>query len=620
MSPNDHFEWNRTDVEYAREKTIARLFAEQVSRTPDAIAIESAGQRLTYSQLDVRTNQLACYLQSAGVGPDILVGVSIARSNDMLIAMLAILKAGGAYLPIDPHYPNARVATVVEDSAISILLTTDRHRGNLPTSNARIISLDGESKAVAAQSTSPVKSSATAGDLAYVIYTSGSTGKPKGVMIENRNVVNFFAGMDRVIGSEPGVWLALTSFSFDISVLELLWTLTRGFHVIIHPDNSTDSIPAEIQRHGVTHLQSTPSLARLFASDQQSLASLGSLKKLLLGGEALPASLVQSLRQSFTGEIFNMYGPTETTVWSTTYRINEHSGSIPIGKPIANTQVYVFDSQLRPVAAGEPGDLFIGGDGVVRGYWNRPELTAERFIPDPFRKGGRLYRTGDIARFLPDGNLEFLGRADFQVKIRGFRIELGEIEATLEQQSAVRQAVVVANEEKSGNQSLVAYIVPKAGEAPAANSLRAALESSLPDYMVPSHFVFLESLPLTANGKVDRKSLPAVSSQPVNTESVDDPPQGEIEQMIAQAWAEVLGAARIHRNDNFFDLGGHSLTALQIAFKLRQMFNVDFSLQAFMETPVLSAQAKYLEEKLLEQADASLVDELIGEMEQERNL
>ncbi len=619
MSPNDNFEWNRTDVEYAREKTIARLFAEQVTRTPDAIAIESAGQRLTYSQLDVRTNQLARYLQSAGVGPDILVGVSIARSNDMLIAMLAILKAGGAYLPIDPHYPSARVAMVVEDSGISILLTTDRHRGSLPACNARIISLDGESKAVAAQSTSPLKSSATAGDLAYVIYTSGSTGKPKGVMIENRNVVNFFAGMDRVIGSEPGVWLALTSFSFDISVLELLWTLTRGFHVIIHPDSSTDSIPAEIQRHGVTHLQSTPSLARLFASDQQSLASLGSLKKLLLGGEALPASLVQSLRQSFNGEIFNMYGPTETTVWSTTYRINEHRGSIPIGKPIANTQVYVFDSQLRPVAAGEAGDLFIGGDGVVRGYWNRPELTAERFIPDPFRKGGRLYRTGDIARFLPDGNLEFLGRADFQVKIRGFRIELGEIEAALEQQSAVRQAVVVANEEKSGNQSLVAYIVPKAGESPAANSLRTALESSLPDYMVPSHFVFLESLPLTANGKVDRKSLPAVTVQTANTETAGDPPQGEIEQTIAQAWAEALGVASVGRNDNFFDLGGHSLTALQIAFKLRQTFNVEFSLQAFMETPLLSEQAKYLEGQLLEHADASLVDELIGQMEQERN-
>ncbi len=619
MSPSDSFEWNHTEVEYPREKTIARLFAEQVARTPDAIAIESAGQRLTYRQLDVRTNQLAHYLQSAGVGPDTLAGVAIERSNDMLIAMLAILKAGGAYLPLDPHYPSARIGMVVEDSRIPVLLTTDRNRGNLPASGARIISLDGESKAIASQSTSPVTSSATAGDLAYVIYTSGSTGKPKGVMIEHRNIVNFFAGMDRVIGPEPGIWLALTSFSFDISVLELLWTLTRGFQVVIHPDDSTDTIPGEILRHGVTHLQSTPSLARLFASDEQSLASLGSLKKLLLGGEALPASLVQSLRKSFTGEIFNMYGPTETTVWSTTYRIKEQRASIPIGKPIANTQAYVFDSQLRPVAAGEAGDLYIGGDGVVRGYWNRPELTAERFIPDPFRKGGRLYRTGDIARFLPDGNLEFLGRSDFQVKIRGFRIELGEIEAALEQQPGVRQAVVVASEEKSGDKRLAAYIVAKAGESLTANSLRAALESNLPDYMVPSHFVLLESLPLTANGKIDRKSLPAVSVQTAHTESADDPPQGEIEQMIAQAWAEVLGAARIRRHDNFFDLGGHSLSALQIAFKLRQMFNVDFPLQTFMETPVLSAQAKYLEEKLLEQADAGLVDELIGEMEQERN-
>ncbi|MGH9703092.1 MAG: non-ribosomal peptide synthetase, partial [Candidatus Acidiferrales bacterium] len=414
MPSGPDYEWNRTEVEYPRNKTIASLFEEQVVRTPDAIAIESAGQRLTYRQLDVRTNQLAHYLQAAGIAPDTLAGVAIDRSNDMLIAMLSILKAGGAYLPLDPHYPSARISMVLEDSEIPVLLTTERNRGNLPAGSARSISLDGESKAIASQSTSPVISATTPGDLAYVIYTSGSTGKPKGVMIEHRNVVNFFAGMDRVIGAEPGVWLALTSFSFDISVLELLWTLTRGFQVVIHPDNSTDTIPAEIQRHAVTHVQSTPSLARLFASDAQSLASLGSLKKLLLGGEALPASLVQTLRQTVRGQIINMYGPTETTVWSTTYPIKNASSIIPIGKPIANTQVYVFDSQLRPVPQGESGDLFIGGDGVVRGYWNRPELTAERFIPDPYRKGGRLYRTGDIARFLPDGNLEFLGRADFQ--------------------------------------------------------------------------------------------------------------------------------------------------------------------------------------------------------------
>lgn len=616
MLPAELIAWNSTAVAYPREKTIARLFEEQVGRTPEAVAVVSGDQRLTYRELDARANRLARYLQDSGVGPETLVGMAIERSHEMLIALLAILKAGGAYLPLDPDYPSARIALVVEDAQAPLLLTTERMRGRLPAIAARIISVDREAEAISSRSPAPVASSASGSNLAYVIYTSGSTGKPKGVMVENRNVINFFVGMDRAIGPEPGVWLAVTSISFDISVLELLWTLTRGFEVVIHGDDGVDTIPAEMVRHRVTHFQSTPSLARMLFSDPRSLTALGSLKKFFLGGEALPASLVSSLRQVVRGQIHNMYGPTETTIWSTTYEVRELRTTIPVGRPIANTQVYVLDAQRQPMAVGEAGELFIGGDGVVRGYWNRAELTSERFIPDPFRSGGRLYRTGDIARFLPDGNLDFLGRSDLQVKIRGHRIELGEIEAVLEQQPAVRQAVVVADEDPLGGKTLAAYVVAKAGESVTATGLRSALGAKLPEYMVPSHFVFLESFPLTANGKIDRNALPGFSVQLASAKSAEEAPRGEIEQTLAQIWAEVLGVERVGRNDNFFDLGGHSLSAFQIALKVQQAWNMDFPLNTFLDAPVLAAQAQRLEEKLLAGADQSELERLVEEIEQ----
>jgi amino acid adenylation domain-containing protein len=400
-----------------------------------------------------------------------------------------------------------------------------------------------------------VPSAANENNLAYVIYTSGSTGKPKGVMVEHRNVINFFAGMDQILGAEPGTWLAVTSISFDISVLELLWTVTRGFRVVIHGEGNSDKIPAEILGHGATHLQSTPSLLRALVSDPHSLEALGHLKTILIGGEALPASLVAALRQTFTGEIYNMYGPTETAIWSTVYRVEHPRTSIPIGKPILNTQVYVLDSRSQPVPPGEIGDLLIGGDGVVRGYLNRADLTAERFISDPFRPGGRLYRTGDLARFLDDGNLEFLGRADFQVKIRGFRIELGEIEAALERQPGVAQAVVIAREDPQADKILAAYVVARAGTSVSTDSLRSALEAALPNYMVPSHFVILDSLPLTANGKIDRNTLPPIAVAAHSSTDDGETPRGEFEQVLAKAWAEALGLSRIRRHDNFFSLG-----------------------------------------------------------------
>jgi amino acid adenylation domain-containing protein len=588
-------EWNRTETSYPRDRTIAQLFEEQVARSPEAVAVISGNRRMTYRELNCYSNQLARHLQTLGVQEETLVGIAIERSPEMVAAMLAILKAGGAYVPLDPKYPRERTSLLIEDAAMPVILATESTRRRMANGKARLVSLDGEADGIASQSVEPVICPATAENMAYVIYTSGSTGKPKGVMVEHRNVVNFFAGMDRVIGAEPGVWLAVTSISFDISILELLWTLTHGFQVVIHGDEGTHTIAAEIVRYGITHLQSTPTLASMIVMDSNSLPALAKLKKVFLGGEALPPSLVRQIRQVFRGEMFNMYGPTETTIWSTTCRIPaEVSAGVSIGKPIANTQVYVLDSQMQEVPVGEAGDLFIGGDGVVRGYWRREELTAERFLPDPFLAGNRIYKTGDVARWRPDGNLDFLGRSDFQVKLRGFRIELGEIETALEQQFGVRQAVVVAREDKPGDKRLIAYLVGRAGETTSVPSLRRALESKLPDYMVPSVFVFLECLPLTPNGKIDRNALPAPPTQVDTAQISFEPPRSDLESTIAQTWGQELGIEQVGLNDNFFDLGAHSLMVAEVHVQLQQILNRDISLVDLFQFPTVRSLASHL--------------------------
>lgn len=601
-------EGKRTDASNPCARTIAHLFEQQAARTPDAVAVISAGGSVTYCELDRRSNQLAWHLRSLGVNTETLVGIAVERSVEMMVALLAILKAGGAYVPIDPSYPAQRIALMIADSQAPVILATERTKSRLPQSAAHMVSLagdlDGDEAAIAACSADAVDSTANAANLAYVIYTSGSTGRPKGVMIEHGNVVNFFAGMDEVIGSEPGVWLAVTSISFDISVLELFWTLTRGFQVIVHGDEGVETIPEEIQTYGVTHMQATPSLARIIAMSPQGLASLGRLKKIFLGGEALPPSLVRQLRRVFSGEIHNMYGPTETTIWSTTCPIAGAPESISIGKPIVNTQVYVLDSELRPVGAGAAGDLFIGGDGVVRGYWQQPELTAEKFLADPFLPGKRMYRTGDIARFLPDGNLEFLGRADFQVKLRGFRIEIGEIEAALEKQPGVSEAVVVARQFKAPDSKfedskpedtrLVAYLVAKPETKLDIASLHAALASVLPDYMLPSHFVALNSFPLTANGKIDRHALPDPATVEEKSGAPVELPRNELENAIAQAWKDALGVKHVGLEHNFFDLGAHSLMVAEVHMQLQQSLGREISLVDLFQFPTVRTLAAHL--------------------------
>jgi amino acid adenylation domain-containing protein len=595
MLPVQLLEWNRTEVDYPRDITIAEQFQQQVARTPDVIAVVAQDCALSYRDLDQQSNRLARHLQSLGVTPDTLVGVSISRSGMLVVCMLAILKAGGAYVPLDPSYPKDRLSLIIEDSKIAILVTTASLLPHLPADLGSIQVCDAEAQAMALNSSDTVESRAASHNLAYVIYTSGSTGKPKGVMLENRNVINFFTGMDRAIGCTPGVWLAVTSVSFDISVLELLWTLTRGFTVVVHGDEGTSTIADEMSRNGVTHLQMTPSLARMLTLDPRAFAALSQLKQMLLGGEAVPASLIHNLRQVFKGEIHNMYGPTETTIWSTTYRVEQPGSTVSIGRPIANTQIYLLDSESNPVPAGEVGELFIGGDGVARGYWNRPDLTAERFLTIPSVSSGRIYRTGDLARFLPDGNIEFLGRADFQVKLRGHRIELGEIEAILEQSGGIRQAVVVLREDREGDKRLVAYLVLQAQAPQDAGALRSVLESKLPDYMVPSAFVFLPAMPLTDNGKIDRKALLNLPPPGSSTANAATEPRSEMERIVAAAWQDALGIPSVGVNDNFFELGAHSLTVAEVQAKLQDALNRQIPLVDLFQFSTASTLAVHLD-------------------------
>jgi amino acid adenylation domain-containing protein len=613
MLPAQLLEWNRTEADYPRESTVADLFAQQAARTPDAVAVVAGDRSLTYRQLDGRANRLARHLQGLGVQPDTLVGVAMGRSETLIASLLAILKAGGAYVPLDPNFPRERLSMVVEDSGMTILLTTAKSRARLPLDSGSLRVLDVEDPAIALESSDAVTSAAVPANIAYVIYTSGSTGKPKGVMVENRNVVNFFTGMDRALGCgggcEPGVWLAVTSMSFDISVLELLWTLTRGFTVVMHDDEGPVTVADEIANHHVTHLQMTPSLARMLTLDARTFAALGSLKQMLLGGEAVPAALINHLRQVFTGEIHNMYGPTETTIWSTTCRVEEVGSFVSIGRPIANTQIYMLDAELNPVPAGEIGELFIGGDGVARGYWNRPELTAERFLTIPALSDQKIYRTGDLARFLPDGNIEFLGRADYQVKLRGHRIEPGEIEALLEKASGIRQAVIVMREDREGDKRLVAYMVADV-VAPEIAALRAALASQLPDYMVPSAFVFIDAMPLTDNGKIDRKALlnmppPAMAH---SAPTAADEPANETERIVARAWQQALGISAVGMNENFFDLGAHSLTVAEAHAKLQEALGREIALVDLFQFSTVSSLAAHLAGAHTDSAAAQLSD------------
>ena len=603
--------WNHTERPFPQNKCVQQLFEEQVERTPDKIAAAFEDHELTYRQLNDRANAMAARLKALGVGPDARVGICVGRSLEMLAGLLGILKTGAAYVPLDPTYPKERLTFMVEDAQLHALLTTRELIGGFEGTATKIACIEEISPIEVAEN---VQSEATPEKLAYVIYTSGSTGKPKGVMIRHRNVVNFFAGMDEVLGNTPGTWLAVTSICFDIHVLELLWTTARGFKVVIQSDeagmrapapNSARSanrgamitgftIPEQIARHRVTHFQCTPSLMGMLLQEPGARDALGRLDTVLLGGEALTPALLGQL--SGPRRIVNVYGPTETTVWSTS-DVVDPGGPITVGRPLANTTIYILDRFGEPTPVGVSGELFIGGAGVVRGYHKRPELTAERFVVTPFaaERGERIYRTGDLARYRADGKIDFLGRTDHQVKLRGFRIELGEIETALRQVPGVRDAVVVVRESSAADKRLAAYLVSDGSID--VSQLRSTLRERLPDYMVPSLYMFLPALPLTANGKVDRKALPEPEGLRAETAATFIAPRSEMERKLAGIWRELLGVEKVGINDSFFDLGGRSMLLLQAQARITTTWGKEIPIIEFFPQPTIAGVARLLGDK-----------------------
>ncbi|KAB8315461.1 non-ribosomal peptide synthetase [Tolypothrix campylonemoides VB511288] len=592
-------EWNDTKTNYPQDKCIHQLFEEQVEKTPSDIAVIFEDQQLSYRELNNRANQLAHYLQQLGVEPDVIVGICVERSIEMVVGLLAIMKAGGAYMPLDPAYPKERLAFTLSDSQVSVLLAHAHLVNDLPPHSAQLVCIDTDSTAFADYSSENVVSNAMPENLAYVIYTSGSTGKPKGVQIPHSAVVNFLSTMRQIPGlAKEDILLSVTTLSFDIAALELYLPLIVGARlVLVNREVTTDSnqLLKQLASNDVTVMQATPATWRmLVAAGWQSKNTM----KILCGGEALDSSLAYQLLERGQ-EVWNLYGPTETTIWSAVQKVNyqeQQQGVSFIGRPIANTQFYILDPHQKLVPIGVPGELHIGGVGLARGYWNRPELTKEKFIPSPFESGKRLYKTGDLARYLTDGNIEFLGRIDHQVKIRGFRIELGEIEALLDQHPQIRETVVVAREDIPNDCRLVAYLVTHETTL-SVNELRNFLKEKLPEYMLPSAFVVLDALPLTPNGKVDRRSLPAPENLRPELTAAYQPPQSEIEKTIAQIWQEVLHLDKLGIHDNFFDLGGHSLLMLQVNNKLRAILQRDISVVTMFQNPTIYSFAQYLHQQ-----------------------
>ena len=590
-------DWNDTQRDYPDGRCIHELFEARVNQSPEAVALVFENESWSYPKLNCRANQLARYLRGLGVGRDTLVALCVDRSMEMVVGLLAILKAGGAYVPMDPEYPKDRLEFMLRDTQASVLLTQKRISQILPDYPGQGVCLDGDRERIARESEENFVHEATADSLAYVIYTSGSTGTPKGVMIRHDSVCNFLASM----AAEPGLCsndtlLAVTTLSFDIAGLEIYLPLSVGARIVLASrDVTVDGfrLAAQLSDCGATMMQATPFTWRmLLASGWQGSREL----KILCGGEALSEDLASQLAPR-CASLWNMYGPTETTIWSSIQRVPENIGKISLGRPIANTQYYVLDGYLNPVPVGVAGELHIGGAGLARGYLNRPELVSEKFISNPFSKNPkeRLYKTGDRVRYLPGGEIEFLGRIDDQVKIRGYRIELGEIEATLGQHAGIQQAVVLAREDSPGDRRLVSYAVAAPGSTPSASDLRTFLLQRLPEYMVPSIFVSLESLPLTANGKLDRKALPAPDQTRPDLSETIAPPRTPIEEILASIWAEVLKLDEVGIHDNFFHLGGHSLLAIQVISRMRNNFRMDLPVRTLFEAPTIAQLAARLE-------------------------
>jgi amino acid adenylation domain-containing protein len=587
--------WNETDAEFPADLCLHDLIAKQAERTPAAMALIDGAGELTYRELDRRSNQLAAYLRKQGVGPEVAVGLYLEPSNEMIVGILGVLKAGGACLPLDPSYPAERLAWVCADTELRVLLTQQHLLSGLPPVDADVLALDSQWSEVEKETADPVRGQAGPENLAYVIYTSGSTGKPKGVQITHRNLVHSTYARSLYYGPDAGRFLLLSSFAFDSSLVGIFGSLARGGTLVLTPgpvQSNLTRLAQFVAQNRISHLLSVPSLYSLLL-DQAKTGELSSLREVIVAGESCPVDLVARHYRTLPGAtLYNEYGPTEASVWSTVYKCQASQSArfVPIGRPIPNARVYVLDPHLNVLPVGAPGELYIGGQGVVRGYLNRPEETTARFIADPFAKaaGARLYKTGDLVRHLPDGNLELLGRLDHQVKIRGFRIELEEIEAVISAYDGVRQAVVAIREEKQGEPGLIAYVVPLDPLQFDAEKLRSYLNNKLPEVMVPSAIVKLEALPLMPNGKVNRHALAA--EQPVSATQFVAPADG-LESKLVNIWEAVLGKQGIGTTDNFFDLGGNSLLVAKLLLRIEQRLGKTLSLANIFQAPTIQQLA-----------------------------
>ncbi|MGA2259018.1 MAG: amino acid adenylation domain-containing protein, partial [Thermoguttaceae bacterium] len=591
-------EWNDTAKDYPNNACLHQLVEAQVARSPKVVAVDFEGRQLTFAELNHSANRLARHLARYHVRPDMPVGVCLERSPEMVIGLLAIPKAGGAYAPLDPDYPPDRLAFMIADSRPAAILTTRTLAARLPVVEVPLVYVDEIADALAQEDGNNLPLSNSLDDVAYVIYTSGSTGKPKGVRNTHRGICNRLLWMQEAYGltAEDRV-LQKTPYSFDVSVWEFFWPLIAGARLVLaQPGGHKDPgyLVGLIAQQRITTLHFVPSMLAIFLDDEQ-VGECRAVKRVICSGEALSYELQQRFFARLPAELHNLYGPTEAAVDATFWRCRPNDARIvPIGRPIANTECYILDSQQNPVPVGCPGELHLGGVGLARDYLNRPELTVEKFIPHPFssRPGARLYRTGDLCRWLPDGNIEFLGRLDYQVKIRGFRIELGEIEAELDVHPGIRQSVVVVRSDVSGGPRLVAYLVPQGEQVPTAGELREFLRARLPDFMVPAAFVTLESMPLTTSGKVNRKALPAVDDQRPDLQVEYVAPRNDTELRLAEIWQEVLNVDRVGIHDNFFGLGGHSLLATQVVSRIVRRLHADLPLREMFQAPTIAELAE----------------------------
>jgi surfactin family lipopeptide synthetase C len=622
------YDLNQTEIQFPVSSCVHELFEQQVERTPDAIALVHAQQQLTYQQLNERANQLAHYLQTFGVAPDSLVGICVDRSLEMVVGILGILKAGGAYVPLASHYPSERLDYMLRDADIKMLLTQKQLVASLPSYAGKVICLDEEWEAIEQRSRENLTTNVTAEHLAYVIYTSGSTGQPKGVLVPHQNLVNAYFAWEETyqLQTRARNHLQMANFSFDVFAGDFVRSLCSGGKLIICPMDfllNAEELYKLMVQQGTDSAEFVPAVIRnLMEYLEETQQDLSFMKVLVVGSDSWYREEHEKLRKLCheRTHLINSYGVTEATIDSCYFdgfcTQEKLDGLVPIGRPFANVQMYILNDYQQLVPDGVSGELYIGGAGVARGYLNQPELTQEKFVANPFSsdKSARLYKTGDLARYLSDGNIEFLGRIDNQVKIRGFRIELDEIEATLNQHSEVQHAVVVANGELNDKQ-LVAYVILTDGIT-SLESLREHLKSKLPDYMIPARFVNLDSFPLNANGKIDRLAVSTSAGIELDTTVQYTPPQTYTQERIVQIWSMVLNREKVGIHENFFELGGHSLLATQVVSRLRDYFNVELSLLALFENPTVILLADFVDKKLFDHAESVFLEQLLSKVDE----